>query len=196
MARALSGPNAKLLNHGEFVSAPGARDLVARFFRALGCRVLDPQTDPLPENLGPAAAPYLIIYLDDGDEDVIDNVFYASEVTPVQWEFEQCLREHLAGESALAKAARAFRENFAHVPQAMTHLGIAFPSVEELEAAVDRIAADPEVADRVQLSKIFRPGEPGSLDDRVVQTFAHTDLCSTGVITTGQQFELQVRLDR
>ncbi|MBW2361827.1 MAG: hypothetical protein JRG84_13040 [Deltaproteobacteria bacterium] len=195
MARNLCDPNAKMLNHAELVYAPGERDLVARFFRALGCRVLDPQTDPLPENLGPAAGPYLIIYLDAGDDDVIDNLFYASEVLPVQWEFEKSLRAQLSADKALAEAERAMRKNFAQQPQAMTHLGLAFPSVDELEAAVERIGADPELADRAQLSKIYRPGEPGHADERVVQTFVHTDLCSGGVLTTGQQFELQVRLD-
>ena len=196
MARALSDAIARMLHHAEFVYAPGERDLAARFFRALGCRVLDPQKDPLPANLGPAAGPYLIVYLDAGVDDVIDNVFYASEVTPPQWKFEECLRAQLTSNAALAESARAMRENFARLPQATTHLGLAFPSVEELEATVERISTDPELADRVQLSKIYRPGEPGSADVRIVQTFVHTDVCSNGVLAIGQQFELQVRVDR
>lgn len=195
MARALSDVNARMLNHAEFVYAPGDRELTSRFFQALGCRVVDPQRDASPDNLGPAASPYLIIYLDPGSDDVIDNVFYASEVTPVQWSFERALREQLAAEGSLADTARALRAQFAHTPQTMTHLGVAFPSVSELEAAVARIEADSDLSRRVQRSKIYRPGEPDSADDRVVQTFVHTDVCSNSLLATGQQFELQVRLD-
>ena len=195
MARALADPNARLLNHAEFVYAPGDRDLTSRLFEALGCRVVDPQRGASPDNLGPAASPYLIIYLDRGDDDVIDNVFYASEVTPVQWRFELALRDQLASDAPLAAAARTQREQFAKTPHAMTHLGLAFPSVSELEAAVDTIARDAALAARIQRSKIYRPGEPDSADDRVVQAFLHTDICSNHLLTTGQQFELQVRLD-
>ena len=195
MARNLMDPRAKLLNHVEFVYAPGERGLAKKLFVALGCRVVDPQTDEVPEDLGPAAAPYLIIYLDPADPNAFDNVFYASDVTPVQWSFERALREQLAAEGSLADTARALRAQFAHTPQAMTHLGMAFPSVSELEAAVARIEADSDLSRRVQRSKIYRPGEPDSADDRVVQTFVHTDVCSNSLLATGQQFELQVRLD-
>ena len=196
MARALAAPHARLLNHAEFVYAPGDRALTSRLFEALGCRVVDPQRGTSPDNLGPAASPYLIIYLDRGDDDVIDNVFYASEVTPAQWRFELALREQLASDAPLAEAARTQRAQFARTPHAMTHLGLALPSVSELEAAVDTLAKDETLAPRVQRSKIYRPGEPDSADDRVVQAFLHTDICSNHLLTTGQQFELQVRLDQ
>ena len=67
--------------------------------------------------------------------------------------------------------------------------------MEELEAAVERVQATPELEGRAKLSAVFKPGGPGSLDDRVVQTFIHTDICSSGSLALGQQFELQVRLD-
>lgn len=195
MTRSLSDPNARMLNHAEFVYAPGDRTLTARLFEALGCRVVDPQRESGPDNLGPAASPYLIIYLDRGSDDVIDNVFYASEVTPVQWAFERAMRQQLEEHSPLSEAAEGLRAAFSERPQAMTHIGLAFPSAEELEEAVARLAADAHLAPRVRRSKIYRPGEPDSADDRVVQTFIHTDVCSNSLLTTGQQFELQVRLD-
>ena len=40
-----------------------------------------------------------------------------------------------------------------------------------------------------------RESEPGAVDDRVVQSFVETDLCSNGLLLFGQRFELQVRLD-
>jgi hypothetical protein len=42
---------------------------------------------------------------------------------------------------------------------------------------------------------VFRPGDPGSVDPRVIQAFLRTDIVSTSLLTAGQQIELQVRLD-
>ena len=76
MPRDLGHPTAKMLSHLELIYAPGERALARTLLRALGFRVLDPQTDPIPANLGPAAAPYLIVYLDPRSDDVFDNVLY------------------------------------------------------------------------------------------------------------------------
>jgi hypothetical protein len=195
MPRSLVDPNARMLNHAEFVYPPGDRALAKRLFEDLGCRVLDPQTDPVPEALGPAGGAYLIVYLDQSCEDLFDNVFYLSEVPSAQWEFEQQLGAALAGDEKLAGAHAAYREQRRDLPQATTHLGLAFPSTEALEAVMEGLASDEALAGRIHLSKVYRPGGPGSQDDRVVQSFVHTDICSNGLICFGQQFELQVRLD-
>jgi hypothetical protein len=55
-----------------------------------------PARDPIPENLGPAAAPFLIVYLDPAFGDVIENVIYASEANGAQWRFESALRDRFA----------------------------------------------------------------------------------------------------
>ena len=195
MTRNLKDPQAKLLNHIEFVYAPGDRELVRRLFLALGCRVVDPQRHEVSEELGPAAGPYLIVYLDPADPNPFDNVFYASEVTPIQWAFEERVRAQLGADTDFAQAHSALRDHFLRRPQAMTHLGMAFPSVEAVEAAVERLRGDEELAGRSHISPIYRPGEDSSLDDRVVQAFVHTDVCSSGLLSVGQQFELQVRID-
>ena len=90
--RPLDRPGARMLNHVELAYAPGERALARQLLEALGFRVIDPQTDPIPENLGPAAAPYLIVYLDSDDGDVFDNVMYASQANEAQWRFECALR--------------------------------------------------------------------------------------------------------
>jgi hypothetical protein len=193
--RNLIDPAARLLNHAELVYAPGERGLARALLEALGCRVLDPQVDPIPPNLGPAAGPYLIAYLDPADDDLIDNVLYASEVRPEQWRFEQALRGALERDEELATSHRALRASYAALPQAMTHLGIAFPAASDIEVALERIGAHPQLTQRVECSKIFRPGEPGAVDDRVVQSFLYTDVLASGLLAAGQQIELQVRLD-
>ena len=55
MTRNLKDPLGRLLNHVEFVYAPGERELAKRLFRALGCRVVDPQEDDAPEETHPSA---------------------------------------------------------------------------------------------------------------------------------------------
>ncbi len=193
--RPIAQTNARMLNHVEFVYAPGERLLVRRFLEALGFRVLDPQTDPLPDDLGPAAGPYLIVFLDPDDDDLIDNVVYASEASPEQWAFESAVRSTIESEPAIAERLGALKRAYADRPQAMTHVGIAYPNTEAVTRTVARLEGDAELAERVTLSDVFLPGKPGSVDDRVVQAFVYTDLLAVGLLCGGQQFELQVRLD-
>ncbi len=193
--RPLTRPNARLLNHCEFVYAPGDRGRVRQLFEGLGFRVLDPQTDPTPAHLGPAAGPYLIVYLDDEEEDLIDNVLYASEAGEEQWRFESALRSRMDEDDELSALHRGFRDAYARLPQAMTHVGIGYANAHEVKAAMARLSEIPELEGRLTLSDIYEPGDPGSVDDRVVQAFVYTDLVSVGLLCGGQQIELQVRLD-
>jgi len=195
MPRVLGHPTAKMLSHLELIHAPGERALAAKLLRALGFRVLDPQTDPIPANLGPAAAPYLIVYLDPRSDDVFDNVFYVSEVSAPQRRFEEALRERLAADGELARLHEGLREAYAQKPQGMTHIGVGFATADEIEQVCERIAREPELAGRVVVSPVYRPGGPGSLDDRVVQAFVYTDVVATGLLCAGQQIELQLRID-
>jgi hypothetical protein len=178
------------LNHVELVYRPGERRLARELLEALGCRVIDPQVDPVPPDLGPAAGPYLIVFVEPSSRDLIDNVIYASEVRPEQWRLEQRLCARLGGSPELQELQRTFRS----LPQAMTHIGMAFPSTSELEAALARLEASAALRGRVHLSPVYRPGEPGSVDDRVVQAFVFTDVLSTGLLAVGQSIELQARV--
>ncbi len=195
MRRALTHPTAKMLSHLELVYAPGERALARTLLRALGFRVLDPQTDPTPAHLGPAAEPFLIVYVDPRSEDVFDNVLYVSEVSPAQWRFEEAMRERLAADPELAKLHGELRAAYADQPQMMTHLGVGFASSEEVEQACERVTGAAELSGRVVVSPVFRPGGPGSVDERVVQAFVYTDVIASGLLAGGQQIELQVRVD-
>ncbi|MBW2363122.1 MAG: hypothetical protein JRG84_19670 [Deltaproteobacteria bacterium] len=194
-SRPLNRPGARMLNHVELVYAPGERPLARSLFEGLGFRVLDPQTDPIPESLGPAVAPYLIVYLDSDDDDAFDNVLYASEASVDQWRFECALRERLADDRELAALHRNLRQAYARAPQGMTHFGVAYPSVEEVEAAMARVANTPQLEGRVTLSDLYKPGGAGAADAPVAQAFVHTDVLTAGLLCAGQQIELQVRLD-
>lgn len=183
----------RFLNHTEVIYAPGDRALAKDLFRAIGCRVLDPQEEAGPPELGPAAGPYLIIFVDPDATDLIDNVMYASEVTPAQWGFEQELRRQLAEQPQLGEARGQYIDMFTAIPQAMTHFGMAMPEAE-LEATLDRLRSNPALVERVNISGPYRPGDPGSVDPRVVQAFLHTDIISSNVLAIGQQIELQARV--
>ena len=194
MGRATIAPSTRLLNHAETVYAPGDRAAARALFRAIGCRVLDPQEEEGPSDLGEAAGPYLIVFVDPESTDLIDNVLYSSEVQPEQWALEQALRQRLDVDPALRDAYAPFADRFTATPFAMTHLGFAM-SEPQLEECLARLAAAPELVGRVVVTGPFRPGDPGSVDPRVIQAFVRTDVVSTGLLFAGQQIELQVRLD-
>jgi hypothetical protein len=193
MGRVLQSPAPRQLNHAELFYAPGERALARELFRALGCRVLDPQEERGPSDLGPAAGPYLIVFVDPASADLIDNVLYASEVAPEQWAFEQELRSRLGADRSLRERFNAYQQNFERYPQGMTHLGLAMAAAQ-LEAAVARLASEAAFAGRLRLRGPYRPGEPGSVDARVIQAFVHTDILSSGLLVAGQQLELQARV--
>jgi hypothetical protein len=119
---------------------------------------------------------------------------YASEVEPAQWRLEQALREQIEKDADLRERYAAYDACFSRYPQGMTHLGVSM-SEAQLAAALAQIRSMPALAARVAVQGPFRPGEPGSVDPRVVQGFLRTDIVSTGFLLAGQQIELQVRLD-
>jgi hypothetical protein len=194
MGRTLVEANSRLLNHTELVYPPGDRALARDFLRAIGCRVLDPQEESGPDDLGAAAGPYLIVFVEPESTDLIDNMLYVSEVPAAQWAFERAITDRLDADDDLRAARDGFAESFRTYPQGMTHFGIGM-SEAQLEAALDAIATSPDFGGRVELLGVFRPGDPGSVDPRVIQAFVRTDIVSSGLLTAGQQIELQVRLD-
>lgn len=194
MGRSVLQPASRLLNHAEMFYAPGDRGLARDLFRAIGCRVLDPQEDAGPADLGAAAGPYLVVFVDPESRDLIDNVMYASQVAPEQWAFEQQLRARLASDAGLRASFDAYHASFVRHPQGMTHIGVAMDE-PQLEAALARLASHREFEGRLAVTGVFRPGDPGCVDPRVIQAFLRTDILSTGLLCAGQQIELQVRLD-
>ena len=183
MDRALLDADGRLLNHTELVYAPGERGLTARVFEALGCRVVDP------------GGPYLVVLIDPRSQSFYDNVLYASEMTGEQFELEKALRGQLAGSSDLGDKYRTYRARLEREPQRTTHFGIRLGGPAELVEVEKSLAAAPaELAGRLRLARVFRPGDPGSLDPQLVQAFLWTDVCAAGLTCLGQHIELQVRL--
>jgi hypothetical protein len=133
--------------------------------------------------------------------DVANNACYASEVTPEQWALEQALATAIADDDAdggaIGGAARAYLDRLHAEPQRSFHFGIRFHSHDDFEATLDRVRAaadDPELAGRITLSGVFRPGDPGAYAPTMVQAFVRTDVVAAGLLAFGQHVELQWHL--
>jgi hypothetical protein len=173
----------RLLNHLEMVYRPGERHLVNKLFTALGCMVND------------TGHTHMGIAVGATDKFGLNNALYASEVTPEQWALEQQLQKALEGKSELAAAYSGYEEKFRRSPQLTSHFGIRYPSFDGLERTLAHLEneLDPELKGRVQIKGIFRPGDPGSLSDFIMQAFIKTDIAASGLITFGQHIELQAQ---
>ncbi len=181
MAKKANGASGRALNHVELVYRPGERALAGKLFQALGCNVIE------------TGGTYLVCPVNPGSQDMGNNVFYASEVTPEQWRFEQALQKQLSAESPVASRFATFSEHMRRTPQRTTHFGIRFPTVKMLDETLERIESglEPELRGRLGVSGVFRPGDPGSLTDTLIQAFVKTDVVAAGFVSLGQHIELQ-----
>jgi hypothetical protein len=173
---------ARALNHVELVYAPGERALARALFELLGCEVRD------------SGGPFLSAKIATGQDDLVNNVMYASEVTAEQWALEQALRASIEGGSLAGPAGEYFATLRGH-PQRSCHFGIRFPTADDLDGALDRIEHvddhAPDLVGRVAVSGVFRPGDPGSYTDTMTQAFVRTDVVASGLLAFGQHIELQ-----
>jgi hypothetical protein len=159
-------------NHVELVYRPGERALTRQLFELLGRKVVDD------------ASPWLRV----------DGTLFASEVTPTQWAFEQELATMLEKRSRDA-TIEPFVTGFRAAPQHYCHFGIGIETLPEWESLIERVrdagANHPQLRGRIGIASVFRPGDPGSFGDKLVQAFVRTDVFSAGLLTLGQSFELQ-----
>src|SRR6266513_249527 len=168
------------LNHVELVYRPGERDLATRFFSLLGLEPIDDDSTFLSVRVAP------------GDADLLNNVLYASEVTPEQWQLDQAVTAMLDG------PGRMYVERMAREPQRSFHFGIRYDDAdmyEEVLRTVDAAArTDQRLAGRARMAGAFRPGDPGSYTDTMTQSFIWTDVVAAGLLALGQHVELQLHL--
>jgi hypothetical protein len=166
------------LNHVELVYRPTERELAKRVLDVLGCRSVD------------RGGTWFTSFIAAGGADWSNNVLYASEVTPEQWAFEQALA---AGVERVAYLDRLQRE-----PQRSCHFGIRLADEATLDATCARVrqagADGGELAGRIRLAGVFRPGDAGAVADTMVQAFVWTDVVASGLLTLGQHIELQWQL--
>jgi hypothetical protein len=173
----------RTLNHVELVYRPGERELAVRLFELLGCRAVD------------RGGTFFSALVEPDIPDFVNNVLYASEVTPEQWELEQALTGAIGDHGAVGSAAGAYLARLRREPQRSFHFGVRYPELDALETTLARIddvaVTDPELAGRVSVSGVFRPGDPDSYTDTMVQAFVRTDVVAAGLLSFGQHVELQ-----
>jgi hypothetical protein len=177
--------NAPVLNHYETVYRPGESRLVEYFFRTLGFET---------QILGPEKNPFIMGFKDAEAMNNLEVYIAASEALPDQWSFDQALARSLR-QGELGDLFATFNGARFESPYFTTHVGMQFESLEDWESAVthlqniERVAAP--LAGRVELCRVLRPGDSGSLSDITHQAFLWTDLVACGSLALGQLIEFQ-----
>lgn len=182
----MTSATTRALNHVELVHRPGERELAKRVLELIGCE---------PVDRGGVWFTSFIATTSDGDDnqqrDWCNNTLYASEVTPEQWAFERTI-------AAATPERNAYLERLTREPQRSYHFGIRLPDEATLDATCARIAeagaGDDELAGRIRVAGVFRPGDPDAVADSMVQAFVWTDVIASGLLTLGQHIELQWQL--
>lgn len=181
-------PALRRITHAELLHRPGERELAKRVLELLGCRVLD------------RGGHFFSAFVEPQVTDYVTNVLYASEVTSEQWAFEAQLDLATTGNGSLAEARTAWEAHMRVRPQYTYHFGLRLPTEEALDEALARIGAagddGGELAGRIGVAGVFRPGDPDAATDTMVQAFVRTDVIACGLVTLGQHIELQWHLPK
>ena len=119
----------RTVNHLATFYQPGEQHLAVKVYQALGCRVSN--TTFGEGNQG------LVIHVEPDEDDLVNNVIYAAEATPVQWQFEEELRGALGEREALARAFATYSAQRESQPESVTHFGIRYTSFAKFEAGTD-----------------------------------------------------------
>lgn len=177
-----------LLNHLEALYRPGDRELAIEFVEALGCTTMD--TGFATET----GATYISVYPHGAESDPLNNVFYVSEMLPSQVQLEDMLQAKIDADGALRQAVAGYREKARHFPFGIPHFGLRYPSVEAVEAVVDRLSnhVSPALRERITVHPKQVFDSSGEVP-KVTQVFVYNDVVVTGSSTLGQLIELQVQ---
>ena len=184
MKPAPQGEAALRLNHAEFACRPGEGPLATALFEALGCGWYEVDATPYGR--------YIVVRLDETVHG--ENDLFVSEAEPEQLALEAALADTLQHVD-LRAAAAGFRKLAAERPYRATHVGLRLPSVAALDAAVARLEALAAglLRGRLRLGEPMSRGaeEARATSSPMKQLWIGTDVISTGLLTFGQQFELQ-----
>ena len=174
-----TGTTERSITHVETVYRPGERELAKQVFELLGFRVLD------------RGGTFFTAMVEPEQTNGSVNACYSSEVTAEQWALESELQRQ-AGD-----AVERFRTGRRTVPQRSFHFGFRVGEQGQQDALVERVRAAGEAGDlagRVGVDGVFRPGDPGALAPNMVQAFVWTDVIASGLLTLGQYVEIQWHL--
>jgi hypothetical protein len=172
----------RMLHHVAALYAPGERPVARAFLEVLGCEVFE------------SGSPFLLARIGPAQPGLSESWVFASEVTPEQWRLEKALQSESEG-GVLAEPISAYVRRLRTDPQHACHFAIRYPSGPEFDATLDRLehVADhlPNLAGRVSISGVFRPGDRGAQSATQTQAFVYTDVVASSVLAFGQHIELQ-----
>lgn len=173
------------LNHVEFAHRPGESRMAVTLFEALGCSCEVIDTPPY--------GAYVVVSLDGSPHG--ENDMFASEAEPEQLALETALAEAMLTDESLARTADGFRGLQRDKAFRATHVGLRIPSVVALDKVIADLGslAEDQFAGRIELGFTMERSrdEARATDTPMKQIWVWTDIVSTGLLTVGQQFELQ-----
>jgi hypothetical protein len=172
------------LNHVEFLHRPEEGSLVVELFEAINCECEQIDSPPYGK--------YIVVHM---DSEFGRNDFFASEAEAEQLALEAAMQHQIdAPDSDLAAGYTQYRQMLEQRPYRGSHIGIRLPSVAAYDEVVGRLEelSDGKFAGRLtvghtiqRLDEEPQPGLPRK------QVWVWTDLISTGLLSTGQQIEIQ-----
>lgn len=173
------------LNHVEYAHRLGEADLVVALFEALGCPCSKVDTEPY--------GLYVVVDLD-GSKHGLNDMF-VSQAEPEQLALESALLDGIDRDPELGAAYNGMRTMMRERPFRATHVGLRIPTVSELDVVIARLEALAKgpLAGRLELGEPFTRTreESEATMAPMKQIWIWTDVFSTGLLTMGQQIELQ-----
>jgi hypothetical protein len=173
------------LNHVEFAHRPGESRIAIALFEALGCSCETIDTPPY--------GAYVVVSLDGSPHG--ENDMFASEAEPEQLALEHALAGAFAADASLARAAAGFRGLQRNKAFRASHVGLRMPNVAALDTVITNLGAlaEGDLAGRLELGLAMERSrqEADATNSPMKQIWVWTDVVSTGLLTVGQQFELQ-----
>jgi hypothetical protein len=172
------------LNHVEFLHRPGESSQVVELFESINCQCEQIDSPPYGK--------YIVVHM---DSEFGRNDFFASEAEEEQLALEGAMQRQIdAPGSDLAAGYAEYRRMLEQRPYRGSHIGIRLPSVAVYDEVVQRLeglsagkfAGRLTVGDSIsRLAEEPQPGLPRK------QVWVWTDLISTGLLSIGQQIEVQ-----
>jgi len=178
----------KLLSHIEALYRPGERDIAIELAKALGCAVTD---TGFKSDTG---GTFLACHPNPDDQNLQNNVFYISQMTPEQAALEAQLRRLSVEDSGLRESLAGYRDKARSRPFGVPHFALRYRSTEDVERAAERINGPlaEKLGERLHF-RIFRPGDADAAGGELIQAFLYQDVIVSGAFLLGQLIELQTQ---
>lgn len=171
----------RTINHVELVYPAGGKEAARAALELLGLTVSE-------------GGPWLAAVVDPDTANFVDDIIFASEVTPAQQRFEEAFANAVEADAQLASTLERYLEVRGQHPQFPFHFGLSVPTHEEWDQRVREIEKasreHPLLAGRIEVAGRFEPGDPGAIT-YLSQAFIRTSALASETLRLGMQIELQ-----